>query len=85
MFTFELPEIGEGVIEGEVVAWLVDVGAHVDVDQPLATTVHSAARANLPAWLASHSTSPLTNEALPHKMVVPNHALKALIWGFKDP
>ena len=42
-------------------------------------------RENITAWLASHDTSPLTNETLPHKMVVPNHSLKALIWGFRDP
>lgn len=34
-FIFEMPEIGEGVIEGEVVAWKVAVGDAVDVDQPL--------------------------------------------------
>jgi pyruvate/2-oxoglutarate dehydrogenase complex dihydrolipoamide acyltransferase (E2) component len=35
MYVFELPEIGEGVIEGEIVQWLTNVGAFVDVDQPL--------------------------------------------------
>lgn len=34
-FVFELPEIGEGVLEGEVVAWKVGVGDSVRVDQPL--------------------------------------------------
>ena len=55
------------------------------VDPCFAADGHSYERANITAWLASHETSPLTNEALPHKMVVPNHALKALIWAFKDP
>lgn len=35
MFVFELPEIGEGVVEGEVVRWLVKVGDDVSRDQPL--------------------------------------------------
>ncbi len=35
MYVFELPEIGEGVVEGEIVQWLADVGEFVDVDQPL--------------------------------------------------
>lgn len=35
MFTFELPEIGEGVVEGEIVQWLVKPGDAVAVDQPL--------------------------------------------------
>lgn len=34
-FVFELPEIGEGVVEGEVVAWKVAIGDAVRVDQPL--------------------------------------------------
>ncbi|TVQ89800.1 MAG: hypothetical protein EA397_14480, partial [Deltaproteobacteria bacterium] len=34
-FVFELPEIGEGVVEGEVVAWKVQIGQRVQTDQPL--------------------------------------------------
>jgi pyruvate dehydrogenase E2 component (dihydrolipoamide acetyltransferase) len=34
-FVFELPEVGEGVVEAEVVAWNVAVGDTVSVDQPL--------------------------------------------------
>lgn len=34
-FVFELPEIGEGVVEGEVVAWKVQVGERVERDAPL--------------------------------------------------
>ena len=35
MYTFELPEIGEGVLEGEVVKWLVNEGDVVVQDQPV--------------------------------------------------
>lgn len=35
MFVFELPEIGEGVVEGEIVQWLVKEGDAVHRDQPL--------------------------------------------------
>ena len=35
MYVFELPEIGEGVVEGEIVKWLVNEGEFIDVDQPL--------------------------------------------------
>ncbi|HJN76163.1 MAG TPA: dihydrolipoamide acetyltransferase family protein [Myxococcota bacterium] len=35
MFTFELPEIGEGVVEGEIVQWLVEQGDVIAVDQPV--------------------------------------------------
>lgn len=34
-FVFELPEVGEGVVEAEVVSWNVQVGDVVAVDQPL--------------------------------------------------
>ncbi|MEO0604129.1 MAG: biotin/lipoyl-containing protein, partial [Myxococcota bacterium] len=34
-FVFELPEVGEGVVEAEVVSWNVAVGDVVSVDQPL--------------------------------------------------
>lgn len=34
-FVFELPEVGEGVVEAEVVSWNVQVGDVVSVDQPL--------------------------------------------------
>ncbi len=35
MYVFELPEIGEGVVEGEIVKWLANEGEFIDVDQPL--------------------------------------------------
>ena len=31
MFVFELPEIGEGVVEGEIVKWLANEGEFIDV------------------------------------------------------
>jgi pyruvate dehydrogenase E2 component (dihydrolipoamide acetyltransferase) len=35
MFVFELPEIGEGVVEGEIVRWMVAEGDLIRVDQPV--------------------------------------------------
>jgi 2-oxoisovalerate dehydrogenase E2 component (dihydrolipoyl transacylase) len=35
-FTFNLPDIGEGIAEAEIVAWHVQVGDKVTEDQPLA-------------------------------------------------
>jgi pyruvate dehydrogenase E2 component (dihydrolipoamide acetyltransferase) len=34
-YTFELPEVGEGVVEAEIVKWLVQPGARVERDQPV--------------------------------------------------
>ncbi len=35
MFVFELPEIGEGVVEGEIVSWKIAAGEMVAIDQPI--------------------------------------------------
>jgi pyruvate dehydrogenase E2 component (dihydrolipoamide acetyltransferase) len=34
-YEFKLPDLGEGVAEGEVARWLVHVGEHVEEDDPL--------------------------------------------------
>lgn len=61
MGTFELrlPDIGEGIAEAELVTWLVGVGDHVRVDDPVAEVMTDKATVDLPspvdgtvAWLA---------------------------------
>jgi pyruvate/2-oxoglutarate dehydrogenase complex dihydrolipoamide acyltransferase (E2) component len=34
-YEFRLPDLGEGVAEGEIARWLVQIGQHVDEDDPL--------------------------------------------------
>jgi pyruvate dehydrogenase E2 component (dihydrolipoamide acetyltransferase) len=34
-YEFKLPDLGEGVAEGEIARWLVQVGEHVEEDDPL--------------------------------------------------
>jgi len=35
MYEFKLPDLGEGVAEGEIARWLVEVGQQVEEDDPL--------------------------------------------------
>lgn len=46
---FKLPDIGEGVHEGEVVKWLVKAGDSIQVDQPLVEIMTDKATVELPA------------------------------------
>ena len=38
-YEFKLPDIGEGVVEGEVVKWLVNEGDAVAEDQPMVEVI----------------------------------------------
>jgi pyruvate dehydrogenase E2 component (dihydrolipoamide acetyltransferase) len=46
---FRLPDVGEGVAEGELVAWLVDVGDTVEEDQPVAEVETDKAVVDVPS------------------------------------
>ena len=35
-YVFKMPDLGEGTVEAEIVAWHVKVGEHVDEDQDMA-------------------------------------------------
>jgi pyruvate dehydrogenase E2 component (dihydrolipoamide acetyltransferase) len=48
-YEFKLPDIGEGVIEGEVVRWLVKSGEAVTVDQPLVEVMTDKATVVIPS------------------------------------
>ncbi len=48
----ELPEIGEGVNEGELVGWLVQPGDTIEVDQPVVELMTDKATVEVPSTVA---------------------------------
>ena len=49
IFTFNLPDIGEGVVEGEVIQWLKNVGDAVKQDEPVVIVMTDKATVELPS------------------------------------
>ncbi len=56
-FEYELPDVGEGVAEGEIVAWHVAVGDHVAEDEVLADVETDKAVVDLPSPVAGTITA----------------------------
>jgi len=48
----KLPDIGEGVTEGELVKWLVKVGDKIDVDQAVVEVMTDKATVEVPSPVA---------------------------------
>src|SRR3954464_3075832 len=48
-FQFYMPDIGEGVVEGEIVAWKVKVGDKVRMDQPIVEVMTDKATVEIPS------------------------------------
>src|SRR3990167_9634020 len=48
-FEFNLPDIGEGLVEGEIVKWFVKVGETVSEHQPIAAVLTDKAEVEIPS------------------------------------
>ena len=55
-YEFKLPDIGEGVVEGEIVRWLIRPGDHLEEDQPMVEVMTDKATVEIP--------SPVSGEVL---------------------
>ena len=52
--TFNLPDLGEGLPEAEIVAWHVSVGERVEVDQPMLSVETAKAVVEVPSPYSGH-------------------------------
>lgn len=48
-YEFKLPDIGEGIVEGEVVRWLIQTGQEIDEDQPMVEVMTDKATVEIPS------------------------------------
>jgi pyruvate/2-oxoglutarate dehydrogenase complex dihydrolipoamide acyltransferase (E2) component len=49
IFAFKMPDIGEGVVEGEVVEWMVAVGDSIKEDDPILSVMTDKATVEIPS------------------------------------
>ena len=49
IYEFKLPDIGEGVVEGEVVEWMVSVGDSIKEDDPILSVMPDKATVEIPS------------------------------------
>jgi 2-oxoisovalerate dehydrogenase E2 component (dihydrolipoyl transacylase) len=56
-FVFKLPDLGEGAVEAEIVAWRVSAGEEVQEDQPLVEMLTQKATVEVPAPVAGRVLS----------------------------
>jgi pyruvate dehydrogenase E2 component (dihydrolipoamide acetyltransferase) len=61
-YEFKLPDLGEGLTEGEVAKWLVAVGEEIDEDQPLVEIQTDKTTVEIPSPAAGTVTSILVAE-----------------------
>ncbi len=48
-YEFKLPDIGEGIVEGEIIRWLIRPGDHLQEDQPMVEVMTDKATVEIPS------------------------------------
>ena len=48
-YEFKLPDIGEGVVEGEIIRWLIQVGDYLEEDQPMVEVMTDKVTVEIPS------------------------------------
>lgn len=61
-YEFKLPDIGEGVAEGEIIKWHVSEGSTVNEDQPLVEVMTDKVNATIPSPVSGRVTKLLAKE-----------------------
>jgi pyruvate/2-oxoglutarate dehydrogenase complex dihydrolipoamide acyltransferase (E2) component len=79
MYEFKLPDLGEGLTEGEIARWLVSVGQEIAEDDPLVEIQTDKTTVEIPSPAAGTVTSILVEEG----KVVPVGTVLVVIGG--DP
>src|SRR3954470_19248623 len=62
LYDFKLPDIGEGVVEGEIVKWLVKAGDEIKEDQPMVEVMTDKATVVIPSPKRGRVTKTWGNE-----------------------
>jgi pyruvate dehydrogenase E2 component (dihydrolipoamide acetyltransferase) len=61
-FEFKLPDIGEGVVEGEIIQWLIKEGETIDEDQAMVEVMTDKATVEIPSPVAGKVISTFGKE-----------------------
>ena len=60
MYEFKLPDLGEGIHEGEILKWHVQPGEAITEDEPLVDVETDKAAVTIPSPVSGITDTPLT-------------------------
>ena len=63
-------------------AFVCPISYEIMRDPVICSDGHTYERENITQWLHNHNTSPLTNQRLANKDLIPNHALRGIIKAY---